>query len=440
MKKVFMSIIVSFMTFVFLSSANAELKVDIVAGGVDPISVAVQRFDYGAGVKVSDAQMVREVLEADLKSTGLFRITNLESHPEKVKLNKMPEFDLWKAIKSDVLVQSEMSVVGGKYKIVFYVWDVNSGEQIEAMSLITTKKSVRRMAHIMADGIYERLTGEIGYFDTQIALIAESGPVDERTKRLAIMDQDGHGFRYMSAEDSFILSPNFSPNMGTVLFLSYYNDDPMIWSLDMVTGEQKRLGKFGGMNFSPRFSPDGKKIALSLVKKGNTNIYEYTIETKKLKQLTFGDAIDTSPSYSPDGTQMAFNSNRTGKQQIHVLDLESGKEKRITYGSGKYATPAWSPDGQFIAFTKIANNTFYVGIMNPQGKNEKILAGGWFMESPTWAPGSRRIVYYETEKIMDDMERISHIRSVDITGQNVYDIKLPEGVGGSMPAWSPRLP
>ncbi len=441
MKKIITGFLAIVMALVFVSSAFAELRVDIVAGGINPISLAVQKFETGAGVNEKDAQTVRSVLESDLKSSGIFRIANHDAFPEMVKMNKMPDFDLWKAIKTDVLVQAEMTAEkGGKYKIVFYVWDVDGKEQIEAQSLITSKKSIRRMGHIMADAIYERLTGEIGYFDTQIALIAESGPVENRTKRLAIMDQDGHGLRYMSDEDSFILSPNFSPTMSSILFLSYYNDDPMIWSLDMVTGEQKRLGKFGGMNFSPRFSPDGKKIALSLVKDGITNIYEYTIATKKLRKRTFGISIDTSPSYSPDGKKMAFNSNRSGTQQIHVLDLETGKEKRITYGSGKYATPAWSPDGQFIAFTKIADDTFYVGIMNPDGKNEKILAGGWFMETPSWAPGSRRIVYYETEKIMDDMERVSHIRSVDITGQNVYDIELPEGVGGSMPTWSPRLP
>jgi TolB protein len=331
------------------------------------------------------------------------------------------------------------TVTDGRYKIEFYVWDVNGQEQIEAQSLVSSKKSARRMAHITADAVYERLTGEIGYFDTQIVFIAETGPVDARIKRLAIMDHDGYGFRYMSDSKTFVMSPHFSPNMRTIVFLSYRDDDPMVWTLDMDTGEQKRLGRFGGMNFSPRFSPDGTKVALSLVRDGITNIHEYDLESKTLRQLTFGKSIDTSPYYSPDGKKMAFNSNRSGSQQLHVLDLETMVEKRLTYGAGRYATPAWSPDGQFIAFTKMADDTFYVGIMDARGRNEKILAGGWFMESPSWAPGSRRIVYYETEKILDDMERVSHIRSVDITGQNVYDIKLPEGVNGVEPTWSPRL-
>lgn len=164
------------------------------------------------------------------------------------------------------------------------------------------------------------------------------------------------------------------------------------------------------------------------------------MESKQLRQLTFGRSLNTSPSYSPDGKKMAFNSDRSGNQQIYILDLESGEVERITYGAGRYATPAWSPDGQFIAFTKMADNTFYIGIMSPNGRNEKILAGGWYMEAPSWAPGSRRLVYYETEKAFDGIERISHIRSVDITGQNLYDIDLPDGINGVEPTWSPKLP
>lgn len=420
--------------------ARAELKVDIIAGAASPISVAVQKFETIGNVSAKDAKMIRAVVENDLKTTGLFRMVNHDAFPEYVKMGDMPDFKSWDAIHTQVLVQTKLSLDDGRYRLEFYVWDVPGREQIEAQSLVASKKSARRLAHIMADAIYERLTGEIGYFDTQIVFIAETGPIKHRVKRLAIMDQDGYGMRYLSDDKTFVMSPHFSPNMRTVVFLSYRDDDPMVWALDLDTGAQRRLGQFGGMNFAPRFSPDGTKVALSLVRDGISHIYEYDIANKTLRQLTFGNSLNTSPSYSPDGKKMAFNSDRSGRQQIHVLDLETGTEQRITYGNGRYATPAWSPDGQFIAFTKMADDTFYVGIMNPQGRNEKILAGGWFMEAPSWAPGSRRVVYYETEKALDGIERVSHIRSVDITGQNVYDIELPDDVNGLEPTWSPKLP
>ena len=380
--------------FAFIIPASAELKVDIIAGALDPISVAVQKIETVGNVSTNDAKMIRDVVDADLKSTGLFRIVSRDALPEFVEMGELPDFQLWAAVKAQVLVQAKLSAESGdRYNLEFYVWDVNAKEQIEAQSLVASKKSARRLAHIMADAIYERLTGEVGYFDTQIVFIAETGPVHDRTKRMAIMDQDGYGLRYLSDKKTFVMSPHFSPNMQTIVFLSYRDNDPMVWTLDLETGEQRRLGQFGGMNFAPRFSPDGTKIALSLVKNGITHIYEYDIETKSLKQLTFGNSLNTSPSYSPDGKKMAFNSDRSGKQQIYVLDLETGGVERITYGAGRYATPAWSPDGKFIAFTKMADDTFYIGIMDPRGRNEKILAGGWYMEAPSWAPSSQGKIF-----------------------------------------------
>ncbi len=437
LKKIICGIILSCL---LILPGRAELKVDIVAGNVSPVSVAIQKVEAESGVSKSDAEMVRNVVENDLKSTGLFRIISRNAFPEFVKFNDMPDFNLWHAIKAQVLVQSKMTKQkNGMYKLEFYVWDLNGKEQIEAQSLAASKKSIRRMAHLMADAIYERLTGEVGYFDTQIVFIAETGDVANRVKRMAIMDQDGYGMRYLSDKKTFVMSPRFSPNMRTIIFLSYRDDKPMIWTLDLDTGAQRRLGEFGGMNFAPRFSPDGERVAMSLVRDGDTHLFEYNIETKELRQLTFGHSLNTSPSYSPDGTQLAFNSDKSGSQQIHVMDLSTGEEERITFGAGRYATPAWSPDGQFIAFTKIADDTFYIGIMGPDGKREKILAGGWYMEAPSWAPGSRRLVYYETEKSDDGQDRMSHLRSVDITGQNLYDIELPDGINGVEPTWSPKL-
>jgi TolB protein len=436
LKKIFFAL---FAAYCSLSAdfASAELKVDIVAGNIAPVPIAIQKFE------AKDAKLaatLREVAENDLQSTGLFRVIKHAAHPAMTKMDEMPEFRDWDAIKAQVMVQGKLTETeDGKYSLQFYVWDIQGKEQIEAQVLIAPKKSARRLAHIMADAIFERLTGEPGYFDTQIVMTTETGDIADRVKRLAIMDSDGFGFRYISDAKTMVMSPHFSPNMQTIVFLSYRGDDPMVWTLDMNTGAQRRLGKFGGMTFAPRFSPDGSRVALSLVKGGATNIYELDLETNKLRQLTFGDTINTSPSYSPDGKRMAFNSNRSGSQQIHVLDLEDLSESRITFGAGRYATPAWSPDGNYIAFTKMADDTFFVGVMSPSGKNEKIIAGGWFMEAPSWAPGSRRIVYYETEKI-SDKDRESHIRSVDITGQNVYDIPLPDGVNGLEPTWSPKLP
>ena len=42
----------------------------------------------------------------------------------------------------------------------------------------TQPENWRRVAHIIADAIYERLTGEKGYFDTRVVFVSESRPED----------------------------------------------------------------------------------------------------------------------------------------------------------------------------------------------------------------------------------------------------------------------
>lgn len=432
--------IISFILFLAcFFPARADLVVDIVAGNAPQIPIAITHFETADKALAKDADYLEQVLLADLKSTGLFNIIDADSFPEKVKFGEMPDFSLWKLVKANALVQAKLSKAsGGKLRLQFFLWDVDSNEQIEAQSLLATIKSKRRLSHIAGDEIYKRLTGEGGYFDSQIVFVAESGPVKNREKRLAIMDSDGENFRYVSGKNTFVMSPHFSPNMQTIVFLSYRNDDPSVWTLDMNTGEQRRLGKFAGMTFAPRFSPDGTKVALSLVDGMHVNLYEYDMQAKTMRQLTYFNGIDTSPSYSPDGKMMAFNSNRSGSQQLHIMDLETLEVKRLSFGTGRYATPAWSPRGDYIAFTKIARDTFHIGIMTPKGKSEKILASGWFMEAPSWAPNGRRVVFTETESIKDGMDMASKIMSVDITGQNLYQIKTP---GNAVdPVWSPLLP
>ncbi|MDR2268737.1 MAG: Tol-Pal system beta propeller repeat protein TolB [Rickettsiales bacterium] len=424
-----------------LTAAKAELKVDIFAGNAEPVPIAIAKFDsIPANEKISGE--IRAVVENDLKSSGLFHIISDSAHPEGLKFDVMPKFQKWGAVKAKVLIQSKLTrTKDKKLRLQFYVWDINGKEQVEAQSLVASAESARRLAHIMADAIYVRLTGEGAYFDSQIVLTAQTGGYMNPKKRLAIMDSDGANFRFISDDRTYVLSPHFSPNMQTIVFLSYRGDEPNIWTLDMTSGEHRKLGRFDGMNFAARWSPDGRRIAFSLVDgRGASNIYEYDIETKKIRRLTNTDGINTSPSYSPDGLSLAYNSNSSGSQQLHVLDLNTLRTRRISYGDGRYATPAFSPDGKYLAFTKIADDTFFIGVMSPNGRNEKILAGGWYMESPSWAPNSRRLVYYETEKINDGDERQSSIRSVDILGHFNYEIKTPDEINGMDPTWSPILP
>jgi len=312
-------------------------------------------------------------------------------------------------------------------------------QNITGLKLSVDNKYWRRIAHIIADEIYKRLTGEEGYFDTRIVYISESGPLDARIKRLSIMDQDGHNHQFLTDGSYLVLTPRFSPTSQEVAYMSYFNNEPRIYIVDLETNRQELLGTFPGMTFAPRFSPDGKSIIMSLAEKGLTDIYMLNLQTQDVNQLTDSPSIDTSPTFSPDGNRVVFNSDRGGTQQLYVMNFDGSKQRRISFGKGRYATPVWSPRGDLIAFTKMYQGKFFIGVMRPDGSGERLIASGFLVEGPTWAPNGRVLMYFKQEPSDDKGEGGSvKLFRVDITGHNETQIITP--ADASDPAWSPIIP
>ena len=431
--------LVSFL-FLGISNSKAELQIDVTGAMRDPMPVAFPEMisdSYGAS---SYAKRIRQVVISDLERSGLFRILPEGSYIQSLKsINDQPTFIDWSAIKAHALIQSAvLEIDSNNLKVQFRLWDVPAESQMKGQSFTTTKDNWRRIAHVIADAIYERLTGEKGYFDTRIVYISESGPATNRVKRLAIMDQDGENHKFLTSGANMALTPRFSPNLQKITYMSYAGVYPKAYVLDIETGQQELIGQFPGMTFAPRFSPDSNKVLLSYAADGKTNIYEFDLRSKRTTQLTKNTAIDTSPSYSPDGKQIVFNSDRGGSQQLYIMDADGSDVKRISYGAGRYATPVWSPRGDYIAFTKMANGEFYIGVMYPDGSGERLLASGFLVEGPTWAPNGRVLMYFRQEKSSKRSAAPVKLYSIDLTGYNERRIVTP--ADASDPAWSPLLP
>ena len=203
-----------------------------------------------------------------------------------------------------------------------------------ALAFTTVPNNWRRVGHIITDKVYERLTGEKGYFDTRIIYVAEEGPKTRRIKKLAIMDQDGANNKFLTLGNELVLTPRFNPTSQMVTYLSYFRNLPRVYLLDIETGMQEVVGDFPGMTFAPRFSPDGKKIIMSFAKDGNSDIYTMDLENRIVEKITNHPSIDTSPSYSPDGKYICFNSDRSGYQQIYIMKSDGSNVKRISFGRG----------------------------------------------------------------------------------------------------------
>ena len=400
---------------------GAAITVDRARADPIPIGIPTMGGDLG--------EQITAVITNDLQRCGLFKPITGGQQP-----GDTPDFSSWKGQGAQALVTGNAS----SGRVEFRLWDVPVGQQIQGTAYTTAAGNWRRVAHIIADVIYERLLGEKGYFDTRVVYVAGSGPRDRRVKRLAIMDQDSENNRYLTDGSWLVLTPRFHPTRDEIVFMSYANNRPRVYSFNLGSGSQRVLGEFDGITFAPRFAPDGSHVIMSVTRGAGSDIVTVGLGGGSTQRLTNSGAIDTSPCYSPDGSQIVFNSDRGGDQQLYVMGAGGGGAKRISFGNGRYATPVWSPRGDLIAFTRLGSS-FAIGVMHPDGSGERILSESFDVEGPTFCPNGRVLMFFRETASRDSRGNgySSRLVSIDITGFNERAVSTPGDA--SDPAWSPLL-
>jgi len=428
--------------------AYALIEVDITRGNLNPLPIAVSPLSADKDSLVKFEKILKKkdlgseisiVVENNLKLTGLFNPLEKDAFLQEPEIAHLkPRFEDWSLIKAQALITGKVQIVEGKLRVEFRLWDVLAAKEMLALAFTTVPSNWRRVGHIISDKVYERLTGEKGYFDTRIIYVAEEGPKTKRIKKLAIMDQDGFNLKYLTLGNELVLTPRFNPTNQMVTYLSYFRNLPRVYLLDIETGEQEVVGDFPGMTFAPRFSPDGKKIIMSFAMDGNSDIYTMDLENRIVERITNHPSIDTSPSYSPDGKYIVFNSDRSKYQQIYVMQSDGSNVKRISFGNGLYGTPVWSPRGDLIAFTKLHKGKFYIGVMRTDGSGERLLTENFYQEAPSWSPNGRVLIFYRETKTDDKGEGFSaKLWSIDLTGYNERQVITK--TDASDPSWSSLL-
>ena len=414
--------------------AGAVLKLDVTQGTIQPVPIAIPDF-VGVGLQdPNGGRNVSQIIASNLQRSGLFAPIDPAAYLEKIStIDTLPRFADWRAINAQALVTGRVTQADGRLKVEFRLWDVFAGQQLRGEQYNTTADNWRRISHIISDAVYERITGEKGYFDSRVVFVDESGPKERRVKRLALMDQDGGNVRYLTRGDDLVLTPRFSSAADTITYMSYGQGDPKVYLMNIETGQREIVSNFPGMSFSPRFSPDGQRVIFSLQRGGNSNLFVMDLRSKATTRLTDTQVIDTAPSYSPDGMRISFELDRGGKQQIYIMGANGGQAQRISFGDGAYSTPVWSPRGDYIAFTKQMPGRFAIGIMKADGTGERILTEGYHNEGPTWAPNGRVIMFFRDPGGNGGPA----LYTVDVTGRNEQLLKTPSYA--SDPAWSPLL-
>jgi TolB protein len=421
-------------------SAQQGTRIDITRARTEPVPIAIPAM---AGTTPDGARLgaqIAQVITNNLRNSGLFRPVNRDAFiqtPEAAAA--APRFQDWRLVNATFLVTGRVQAQGDQLRVEFRLWDILPEQQSLGTAYNASVSNWRQIAHIISDDIYQRALGEQGYFNTRVAYVAESGPRDRRSRRLAIMDQDGENHRFLTDPGVQVLTPRFHPNAQQIAAMSYAGGQPRVFLFNAQTGRQEVLGNFSGMTLSPRFSPDGRSVVLSAVRGGDANIFVVDLASRRERQLTSGGGLDVSPSFSPDGTQIVFNSDRGGDQQLYVMDASGGGARRISFGNGRYATPVWSPRGDLIAFTRFGRGGFAIGVMRPDGSGERILSEGWQMEGPTFAPNGRVLMFYRESQARDARGSgySSRLASIDIAGFNERQVVTP--TDASDPSWSNLL-
>jgi TolB protein len=424
--------------FLLIGPIHAEeLRIDVTQGRMEPMPIAITEFQGDDSASEEMGRKVTEVVAADLERSGLFKLIDKSAFIQtSFGEGEQIRFADWRLINAQALLRGKITRTNdGKVRVEFRLYDVYAGNQMAGLAFTSSVESWRRLAHKVADAVYERVTGEKGYFDTKIIYVSRVEMGRKRIERLAMMDQDGENHRYLTDGRTLVLTPRFSPKMDMVAYLNFANRKPHVYLMKLPTLQMQSIGHFPGMTYAPHFSPDGTKLLMGIAQEGVSSIYLLDLINKKVQRLTNEpQVIDTSPCFSPDGSQIVFNSDRGGSPQLYVMGASDLSPKRISFGEGTYLTPVWSPRGDWIAFTKIlpGRAIFAIGVMKADGSGERVLAQGYMVESPTWSPNGRVLMFTKQER-----KGPMKLHTIDLTGYNEREIPTPSHALAA--SWSPLI-
>lgn len=382
----------------FVSQAQAQgLTVQIVNGVPSAIPIAVVPFGQQAGPPPSTD--IADVVRMDMDRCGKFHALPRNEIVETPTTGTEIKFPTWQQLKQDYVVVGRTSDAGnGALRADFELWDVNKQQRLLGLSITGQGSDLRRVAHQIADQIYQKIIGVRGAFDTRIAYVTAVGVGQNTQYALIIADSDGYNPQTVVRSREPLLSPAWSPDGSKLAYVSFEHGDSAIYVQDVTTGSRRLLSNKRGINGAPSFSPDGRRLAMSLSYEGNPEIYVMDLGSGALTRITNSLSIDTEPDWMPDGSSLVFTSDRSGKPQLYQVAATGGAPQRLTFQGQYNADASVSYDGSKIAMVQGNGNVYRIGIMDKSlGDQVKFVSPGSLDESPSFAPNASMLLYASTE-------------------------------------------
>ena len=387
-KKLLSALIVGTSSLLMVSNSNsAPLVIDV------DYDIPVQQSQV-AFVPFAGDSVLSPIILNDLNRTEL-KVTSQDLPQQPRSSSELSgTLPVWQSMGIPYLVVGSTSTNRGKIVTEYEVIDVKTGRVLEGkqtLSADNNKESMRYAGHVIADKVYELITGIPGDFSGRIAYIEENGVGKDKVSRLKVMDADGENPKTITEVQGSIFAPAWSPDGNRIAYsVQREKSYPIIYIQSVSGGGAQALTPFSGSNLSPSFSPDGSKILFSSSFDGSADIYEMSTSGGNPRRIINWPSSEVQPSYAPDGKSFVFVSDKAGfnKPQIYRYEFGSGRTTKVSNSS--YATsPQFSSDGSQIAFL----NGRSAAIMNTGGAITSNIGNTGIDEAPSFSPNGKRVVY-----------------------------------------------
>jgi TolB protein len=132
-----------------------------------PIPIAIPEFSPLQPADRELAHDTTQIITANLKGSGVFAPIDPQTYVEKdIALDSVPRWTDWRMINAEALVIGRIGRPrDGRVNAGFRLLDVSTGTQLLGETYDATEDNWHRIANIISDAVYQRITGVKGHFD-----------------------------------------------------------------------------------------------------------------------------------------------------------------------------------------------------------------------------------------------------------------------------------
>lgn len=318
-----------------------------------------------------------------------------------------------------IVITGQVKDIPGGLTATIHLFDVWQGKKVTTFSC--EGGDAAQISAKVANQAYTFLTGLPGYFTSRIVYTIK----DRYKRHIGGANFDGTLAESFVTMPYMTLSPSLSPSRRYLAFVSFKTRPAQVFVKDLLTQHTYALESVGVdvMTDSPQFTAQGDILYVKTKNKGSS-IWMYEAAVQKSFPITQHkvNVIDTSPSMSPSNDHIVFNSDRDhSTPKLYILTRSTGQVRPLTLGLGRYFACRWSPDGQWITFVKYYQGAYYLGIIRPDGRDERLLISDYLIDVPAWRPDSRSILFSS----QSSRGGVTHLYTVSLDGKNLQKISLP---------------